>query len=232
MRILIQSLTISLCLVTAACSGDSGQELFNGKDLNGWRGDGRVWKVVNGLLTGETKNSRDITTNTFLIWQEFEVDDFELHVVFRLEGPNSGIQYRSRVDTTISPFTVVGYQADLHTTPNYTGMLYEERGRRILAERGQKVIFAKDGGKSLQETVEVSKPVNLTEWNDFDISAVGNHMIHKLNGKVTADVTDNDAKHAALRGCLALQVSSGPPIKVQFKSLWLKRLGQRESNDK
>ena len=54
---------------------------------------------------------------------------------------NSGVQYRSK---DLGDHVVTGYQADIvgDATDKYTGILYEEQGRGILAERGQKVVIA------------------------------------------------------------------------------------------
>jgi hypothetical protein len=56
------------------------------------------------------------------------------------------------------------------------------------------------------------------------ISARGNHIIQKVNGIVSADVTDEDEKRRAMEGLLGFQVHAGPPMKVQFKDITLKVL--------
>lgn len=232
MRTALLLLAFHLACTPGASAVDDYRELFNGHDLSGWEGDSKVWRVSDGLLVGETKTSTDIKTNTFLVWKERDVDDFELRAIVRLKGPNSGVQYRSHRDSQGGDYCVAGYQADLHTTPNYVGMLYEERGRGILAERGDKVTIGRMGERT-RESLPVSKKQNdLTRWNELEICAVGNRLVHKLNGTTTADVIDGDAKHAAVRGLLALQVSSGPPIKVEFKSIKLKRIARQAGETK
>src|SRR4029078_534466 len=89
-----------------------------------------------------------VAENTFLIWQGGEVSDFELTLKYKivdLNGEskgfgNSGIQYRSKV---VKPeySVVAGYQADFETGKTYSGILYEEKGRGILAQRGQEVVI-------------------------------------------------------------------------------------------
>lgn len=232
MRTVMLLLTLHFTCVSGAWAGEDYRELFNGRDLTGWEGDPNVWRVRDGILVGETKASTDIKTNTFLIWKEFDVEDFELHAVVRLKGPNSGVQYRSHGDSQGGDYCVAGYQADLHTTPNYIGMLYEERGRGILAERGEKVRIGGDGEKQREPLPSSKESIDLTQWNELEIRAVGNHLVHKLNGTVTADVVDGDAKHAAARGLLALQVSSGPPIKVEFKSVKVRRIMRKGAETK
>ena len=95
--------------------------------------------------------------NTFLVWKQGLVDDFDLRVTYRIEGGNSGIQYRSReLGNGPSEFVVGGYQADFEAGPTYSGILYEERGRGILAGRGERVRIAADGGKTKGEPLGVS----------------------------------------------------------------------------
>ena len=101
-------------------------ELFNGKNLDSWKGDKKVWSVEEGLLTGKSPAAKEdkLKANTFAIW-DGEVGDFELIAEFRLEGDNnSGVQYRAQPNPKNGPFSIVGYQADIHPAANYTGMLY------------------------------------------------------------------------------------------------------------
>jgi len=55
-----------------------GQELFNGKDLAGWKGLD-FWSVEDGAITGRTTKEKPTKGNTFLVW-EGEVADFRAHV--------------------------------------------------------------------------------------------------------------------------------------------------------
>ncbi len=106
------------------------QQIFNGKDLAGWEGHPKLWFVRDGAITGETTAENPATNNTFLIWTNGLVGNFELRCAFRIvphnnQGfANSGIQYRSRV-VNPSYWVVGGYQADMEAGPNYTGNLYE-----------------------------------------------------------------------------------------------------------
>ena len=53
-------------------------------------------------------------------------------------GGNSGIQYREAERPDLGEWVVTGYQCDVVSNwPDYDGMLYEERGRRILAHSGE-----------------------------------------------------------------------------------------------
>jgi len=211
---------------TAAKPDAEMKELFNGRDLTGWEGDDSIWRVEDGLLTGQSTPDSKLKANTFLIWTGGEVDDFVLEAEFRLEGDNnSGVQYRSQrnPDKSKGKYSVIGYQADIHPAENYIGMLYDEGGRGIVAERGQQAIIAADGKKEIKPMDVNVEPVDLTKWTTLEVIAKGNRLIHRINGEVTVDVTDDEKAHADARGKLALQVHAGPPMRVQYKSIKLKQ---------
>ena len=164
----------------------------------------RFWSVKDGAITGQTTKDLRVKENTFLIWQDGEVADFELTCKFKIvdsDGKsagfgNSGIQYRSKV---VNPgySVVAGYQADFECGKTYSGILYEEKGRGILAQRGQKVVI-KDGGK-IEVTGEVGKSdaiqaaIKPADWNEYKIIAKGGHLQHFINGIQTVDVTDESS---------------------------------------
>jgi hypothetical protein len=128
---------------------------------------------------------------------------------------------------------VSGYQADFETGKTYSGILYEEKGRGILAKRGQQVVIKPADGDPKKHKVEVTGEVGSSdeiqatikpgEWNEYVIIAKGNHLQHFINGKKTVDVTDTQEK-AASEGVLAFQMHAGPPMTVQFKDVVLKKI--------
>jgi hypothetical protein len=110
----------------------------------------------------------------------------------------------------------------------YTGMLYEEGGRGIVCRPGQKVTIGADGKPTVTGAVcdpaAIKAAIKSKDWNELVITAQGNHLVHKVNGNVTADVTDEDEKGRAMEGILALQLHAGKPMQVQFKDICLKAL--------
>ncbi|MBT3891793.1 MAG: DUF1080 domain-containing protein [Planctomycetaceae bacterium] len=198
------------------------RSIFNGKDLSGWKGDMTRWSVKDGAITGTTTKERPLPHNQFLILND-SVSDFEFKAEFRLIGDNnSGVQYRSQVIEGAGDFRVKGYQADIHAKPSYTGMLYDEGGRGIVAQRGQRVVVNDKGEKNvIAETDPVVKE-DLTAWNTIEIRAVGDRLIHLINGKVTVDITDLDTKNREFKGLLALQIHAGGPMVIQFRKLKLR----------
>lgn len=224
----------ALLTLSGFAAEDGFLSIFNGKDLAGWTGNPKLWSVKEGAITGQTTSDSPAPHNTFLIWTNGTVSDFELRCSFKLvpgdsKGfANSGIQYRSKV---LNPagWVVGGYQADMEAGPNYTGILYEEaKTRGIMAERGQKVVFGADGKKQVVGAIgnpaEIEASIKKDDWNDYVIIAKGNHLQQFVNGKQTVDVTDNDEAKRAMSGVIALQVHAGPPMMAQFKNIRIKDL--------
>ncbi len=219
------SLLALLALASTAFAED--KNLFNGKDLTGWKGLD-FWSVEDGCITGRTTKEKPTKGNTFLVYKD-EVADFELTFKYKIIGGNSGVQYRSKL-TDEKAFVVAGYQADFEAGKTYSGILYEEKGRGILAQRGQKTVI-KEGAAPNKPKVEVTGEVGKSaeiqakikadDWNDYRIVAKGGHLQHFINGVQTIDVTDETAL-GAKKGILALQLHAGPAMVVQFKDLVLK----------
>jgi len=217
------STALLLTLVTVTVSPAEDRQLFNGKDLTGWDGLSENWSVADGCITGVTTNEKQLPYNQFLIWRGGTVKNFELTAKVKQSGNNSGIQYRSKELKDVGPYSIGGYQCDIHPDPRNNAMLYDERGRGIVAQNGQTVIIDKDGTKWITKDAEPVK-VDVAEWNEYKIIAQGNHLIHKLNGQVTADIVDLQESERELEGLLAIQIHRGPAMKVQIKDIVLKEL--------
>ncbi len=80
---------------TAAPVWGNPVELFNGKDLTGWKPAGKnQWEVRNGVLTSPHSGANLVSDQTFT--------DFKLHVEFRYQkGSNSGVYLRGRYEVQI-----------------------------------------------------------------------------------------------------------------------------------
>jgi hypothetical protein len=224
--VIVLFIVAALSLGRTVGAADDVVELFNGKDLSGWDGDETYWTVEDGVITGRSTAEKPLKNNTFLICKTTKVADFELRLKYKIANGNSGVQYRSKDE---GQHVVAGYQADIvaDDPDKYSGILYEEKGRGILAERGEKVVINGDGREkdNFADGKEIAKAIKKGDWNEYVITAKGNHLTHEINGVKTIDVTDNDAKHAAQEGILALQIHMGAPMTVQFKDIRLKELG-------
>lgn len=205
---------------------DEPERLFNGKDLTGWSGDPAVWSVEDGAITGRTTDQTKLQDNTFLIWAGGELDDFQLKLKFLIRDGNSGIQYRSQV-TNKEKWRVGGYQADIDSTNQYTGILYDELGRGILANRGERMLIATDGEHlvtSFDTAAALENAIRNRQWNDYTIVARGPVLQHIINGQLMSETVDQQTDAREASGVLALQVHAGPPMEVQFRNLELTRL--------
>ncbi|NNM29594.1 MAG: DUF1080 domain-containing protein, partial [Akkermansiaceae bacterium] len=210
----------------AASGGETGWEsLFDGKSLDGWDGNPDFWSVQDGVITGETTAGNPTKGNTFLIWRGGEPADFELELEYRIFSGNSGVQYRS-----FEPgpkWVIGGYQSDLEAGDRWSGANYGERFRGILAKRGEKTVIGEDGKPtvtgSVGDSAAIQAKIRKEDWNRMRIVAKGHHLTQSINGMVTSEVTDEDTSHRRDRGLIALQLHAGPPMKVQFRNIRLKR---------
>jgi arylsulfatase A-like enzyme len=202
---------------------DGFVKLFDGKSLRDWEGDPQYWSVEEGAITGKTDGS--LKRNLFLTWTGSTIRNFEILVQVKVTaGGNSGIQYRGRSLPEVGLDIVSGYQCDVvANTPEYNGMLYEERGRRILSHTGEKVIVDPEGQPWVVGTIE-KKTFAPDEWHEYRILVEGNHHRHWIDGHPTADLIDFDPKGRALEGVLAVQVHVGPAMKIQYKDFKIRHL--------
>ncbi len=208
---------------------DGFKPIFDGKTLKGWDGDPKFWSVQDGAITGTTTADNPTKGNTFIIWKDGELADFELKLEFRIDGGNSGVQYRSfKLENGADQWRIGGYQADFEAGDRYSGICYGEKFRGILADRGQKTVI-QDNGKpkvvgSVGESAEIGKAVKKNDWNEYHIIGRGFHFIQKINGVTTCELTDEDTDMRRKAGLLALQLHAGPPMKVQFRNIRVKTL--------
>jgi hypothetical protein len=222
---------------------DGFTPIFDGKSLDGWEFDPVYWSVKDEAIVGEITPATVLKNNTFIIWKGGELGDFELKVDFWIsEKGNSGVQYRSDRFTEL-PYALRGYQADIDGGNLYTGQNYEERKRTTLAYRGQKtqIAAAPDsitsiGGyvrnnawkglvlvDELGDRAALGNLIKKGEWNTIHIVAKGNLMKHYVNGTLMSEVLDEDAKNRKPSGLFGFQVHVGPPMKVMFKNILLKK---------
>lgn len=192
----------TLFLLAGAClAAEPGfRPLFDGKTLDGWDGDPKLWSVKNGILVGST-DGVEIKQNTFLISKQ-QYQDFELRLEIKLRNHNSGVQFRSEA---LPEWVVKGLQADAAEN-NWWGSIYDERGKRGVIVNGWK-------GKA--ETV-----VKATDWNDYRIWCKGGDIKITLNGLVTSELHGEEVKS----GVIALQLHRGPGMQAEFRNIRIQEL--------
>jgi hypothetical protein len=217
-------LLTAVLLIPGLSRADEAVSLFNGKDLTGWDGDPALWKVVDGVITGTCTGPGTPERNTFLIWKDGTVKDFELTVVMRVRGDNnSGIQYRSRRLPEAGPWAIAGYQCDVHPAIEHTGMTYEEKGRGIFGLNGQSIVLDGEGQRWLVAGHE-PVAVNVAEWNTYTVTVRANRLEHRINSQLTSQLTDHDEKGRAMEGLLAFQLHSGNANTVEIREVTLKTI--------
>src|SRR4051794_22688373 len=206
-------LTLSIVLLSAAsfCEGqDLGfTPLFDGKTLNGWEGDEKVFRVEDGAIVAGSRSEK-IAHNEFLASKE-EFGDFELRLKARVvgKGQNAGVQFRSQ--RIPDHFEMIGYQCDMGMMQGKPiwGALYDEsRRRKFLAEPDSEKLKA------------VFKP---EEWNDIAIRCEGPRIQIWVNGLKTVDYTEADAD-IPRRGRFGLQIHGGEPAEASYKDIRIKKL--------
>ena len=222
------SFLLTLIISNQLLAGDNDrfQPVFDGKTLKGWEAPNMsYWSVEDGAITAQSTESNPCKSNQFLVWQGGNVADFELRVKFRLaeNRGNSGIQFRSKID---KEGMSIGYQADVLSGGPWCGAVADEYTGRVplMVPNGHKTVVDVDGKRTC---TRISKPVSLKKpgvWNDYHIIARGHRTILKINGQQSAEFIDNEAKEFDPSGILALQLRSGPSMKVQFKEILLKQL--------
>ena len=175
-------------------------ELFNGKNLDGWKIHGtELWYVEDGLLVCESGPDKEygyLSTNEFY-------DDFELTLEFKQEANgNSGVFIRSTVDGT----KVSGWQVEVAPPGSNTGGVYESYGR----------------GWLIKPEKEKDKVLKMGEWNNMRIRVKGDKIKSWLNG--TPMISLKDKKIGQGKGSIALQIHDGGGIKVRWRNLVVTQL--------
>ena len=196
--------------------------IFNGKDLTGWTQQDGYFSVKDGVITGESTPDHLCKPNHHLVYTAEELTDFELRAEFRLsKGANSGIQLRCKPQFIGDN----GYQADMNGGGNYVGFLYHPK-QHLIGARGSDVTIDAAGkktvkrfadGKALQDLYRVE------QWNDMRVKVEGRTITVWVNGVRMTSVEDPREAFFPSKGHIALQLHQGPPMKVEFRNLRLRR---------
>lgn len=209
------------------------QQIFDGRTMTNWDADPAFWRVDTGALVGETTAANPLRENTFAIWQGGEPKDFELKIEYRISSTNSGIQIRSQRlpqgGTIAGRWVLKGYQADIDFANQYTGQIYEERGRGFLAMRGQIAYVTSAGavqvlGALQRSADDLKAAIKSGDWNQVHLIARGTLIVQILNGQASSVLIDDDPKGRALGGLIGFQIHVGPPMKIEFRNVWLRTL--------
>jgi len=224
-----QCVICCLCFLAAGpLLADDFRPIFDGESLDGWKAkEMSYWSIRDHAITGQSTQEHPCTSNQFIVWQGGDVADFELKLKFRVSGNggNSGVQFRSKIKPN---GLAVGYQADIYKDGPYLGgvcdELHSRKGHELLTANGKKTVIDASGKRTSTELEgkAVMKPAG--EWNDYHITAKGQHIVLRINGVKCSELIDQEEGHYDLKGILGLQLRSGDPMTVQFKEIYLKQL--------
>jgi hypothetical protein len=216
-----------------AAAGAEFKKLFDGKTLNGWKAaEMSYWSVEDGAVTGKITEAHPLKENLYLIWQGGELTDFELKLKSRVFGSkdiNNGFQFRSK---ELPNHDVAGYQVDNNLNTEWLVRLYDEHGRHDLARRGQRTVFD-ERGKATNTGISDAKGApwfKLEEWHEYHLICEGPRLTLKVDGRLAAEVIDNDPSQRDSSGILGLQLHTGPPTTAQFKDIQLKIIKTADGN--
>lgn len=197
-------------------------QLFNGKDLSGWRmvGGKADFKVEDGSIVGTGENLKG---NSFLRTAA-TFKDFEFSYEFKfdtLKG-NSGVMFRA--NQRDGKGRVFGYQCEGDNNPKrvWTGGIYDEARRGWLhptkSKQADKLAVAR------AFTAQGKALFKWDDWNSFKIRCQGNRIQIWLNGELRTDFTDTDPEHDTREGFFGLQVHNGASCKVRWRNIQILEL--------
>ncbi len=185
-----KGLLLLLLIASASLSAQNNnwQNLFNGKDLKGWKqlNGNAKYEVKNGAIVGTTVSGEP---NSFLATEK-DYGDFILEVDFLVDSTmNSGIQFRSLSLPEYRNGRVHGYQFEIDPSPRgWSGGIYDEARRDWL--------YTGDLNPSAKNAFKQGK------WNRARVECIGNSIRTWLNGVPVAHVIDD----VTSKGFIALQV--------------------------
>lgn len=199
---------IALTVVTSLgqAADKEFQPLFDGKSLDGWTPTpGGKWEVRGGAIVGTSSKSE---RRHGILLTDRKFSDFVVKAKFRVIKGDSGFYFR--VDRVKGGVSVHGFQVEVDTSQE-TGGLYETGGRGWVHKPTAKEIKKKN-----------YKP---GEWTDLELSAIGKHIVVKINGVVTSELKKDKGR---LKGHLGLQLHGGMDMHVEFRDIMIREI-QEES---
>jgi hypothetical protein len=173
---------------TMLIAQDGWVNLFNGKDLTGWKqlnGEAK-YEVVDGVIVGTTVMN---TPNSFIATEK-TYSDFVFEVELLVEpNMNSGIQFRSESIAEFRNGRVHGYQCEVDPSARaWSGGIYDE------ARRGW--LYPVDLNPQAKSALKMG------DWNKYRIECIGNSIRTWLNDVPVAHLIDDMTP----KGFIALQV--------------------------
>jgi hypothetical protein len=189
------------------------ESLFDGKTLQGWEGNHRIWRVRDGAIMGGSLEGNP--QNEFLATKR-SFTNFIIRLEYKLVGTegfvNGGVQFRSR-RTNEPPNEMVGYQADIGA--GCSGSLYDESRRKTMLVKAEKALIER-----------IEKPA---DWNRYEVHCRGPRIRIFLNGELTADFTETEAG-IDRDGLIALQIHGNCKAEISFRNITIDEITGTQKN--
>ena len=191
-----QIIALLIITTTAALAADF-KPLFDGKTLKGWTpAPGGKWEVKDGAIVGTSPKSE---RRQGILLTDKQYSDFVVKAKFRVHSGDSGFYFRAeRVKSAVS---VNGFQVEVDTSQE-TGGLYETGGRAWVHRPTAAVIKKRKYKKG--------------EWTDLELSAIGGHIVVKINGVISTELKNDKSRR---KGHIGLQLHGGQKMHVEFKDI-------------
>jgi hypothetical protein len=191
---------IIICSLTLFGLKAQKNEIFNGKNLRGWKIHGtEKWYVQKGQLVCESGPEGKYG----YLSTEKLYNDFILSLEFKQESDgNSGVFFRS----TIEGIKISGWQVEVAPPKKNTGGIYESYGR----------------GWLIKPNPSKDRVLRMGKWNQMKIMVIGSLVTTWLNGIKMVELEDK--KIGKGKGSIALQIHNGGGIKVRWKNIRIEEL--------
>jgi 3-keto-disaccharide hydrolase len=215
--------------------------IFNGKDLTGWKvpvGDNGHWKVVDGVIDYDAGSEAPADKN---LWTVKAYKNFEAKVDWRIKAtPYVSNNMRIVMPDGHDKLNEKGEPIRITAPDSDSGFILRGSGKAQLniwcwpVGSGEMYGYrtAKDTSPELRAAVtpKMNADNDIGKWNTFEVTAQGNRVTLRLNGKLIIDnVTLPDLP---AEGPLGLQhhggvkdgVYTGIPALVQFRNIYVKEM--------
>lgn len=205
-----------LCLLTALAlsaqtnpkpklAGEDWEQIFNGKDLNGWTSIGNEkWEVIDGVIHGSA-----ISKKYGYLMTDKKYKDFHLTLKFKCEGDgNSGVFFHSAFPpNSVDISQGLQFEIDCVMMRHTAGIYGDGRAWIVWPSPENESVVRRD------------------DWNEYLLKVENNHYVARLNGVTMIDFTDPNPK--SFDGGIALQLHSGGRGNMKFKDIWIRDLSKR-----
>lgn len=216
--------------------------LFNGENLDGWRGIPEQWSVRNGAIYTTASAEKGADERESLVWQGGEISDFELKYRARTKRTGTIMYFHCFFSLRCVPIAsdcadVCGLDQSIVSDPS-AGAIRNGFHSYITVESGEKATLvdgtnASKATKSVKETLLTQEQklalINNSEWNDYLVRAQGNHIQVSINGSQVVDLLDETTKYRN-SGYLAIKAYQFSQLTAEIKNVKLRYINATDTN--